>query len=97
MVSAQVFGINPKTNKPTDAAGSSLSVEPARPTDLSQRINAVLHSLRSGRANYQKCFSVRQGSAQEHHVLPYFVEDRSAGQFSYMDFITTVHKQVLSK
>lgn len=57
----QVFGINPKTNKPTDAAGSSLSVEPARASPLSQRINAVLGSLRSGRSNYQKCFSVRQG------------------------------------
>lgn len=37
------------------------------------------------------------GTAMEHHVLPYFVEDRSAGQFSYMDFVSTVHKQVLSK
>ena len=57
----QVFGIDPKTGKPTDAAGSSLSVEPARQSSLSQRINAVLASLRKGRANYQKCFSVRQG------------------------------------
>lgn len=39
----------------------------------------------------------RTGSPQEHHVLPYFVEDRSAGQYSYMDFVSFVHKQVLSK
>lgn len=37
------------------------------------------------------------GSPQEHHVLPYFVEDRSAGQYSYTDFVSHVHKQVLSK
>lgn len=61
----QVFGIDPKTNRPTDAEGSALSVEPARPGSLSQRINSVLRSLRTGRPNYQKCFAVRQGEA--HH------------------------------
>lgn len=58
----QVFGIDPKTNRPTDAAGGGMSVEPARQTALSQRINAVLKQLRASRPNYQKCFAVRQGA-----------------------------------
>ena len=77
----QVFGIDPKTGKPTDAAGSSLSVEPARQSLLSQRINAVLASLRKGRANYQKCFSVRQGEALPLSLTSKITERKKADRY----------------
>lgn len=38
-----------------------------------------------------------QGSSMEAHVIPYFVEDRGHGTQSYMDFLCTIHKGVISK
>jgi len=40
---------------------------------------------------------VRQGTPAEAVAVPLLVEDRSAGQMSYTDFLMAVHKQVLSK
>lgn len=57
---AQVFGEHAASG-PVNTA--HLSVEPAQPgSQLSERINAVLRQLRSGRANYPSCFVVMQGA-----------------------------------
>ena len=51
----------------------SLAIEPARPKlPLSQRINAMLTALRTGRPNYPACFVVQQGahSVAQHYLLP---------------------------
>ncbi|KAK9811733.1 hypothetical protein WJX72_009241 [[Myrmecia] bisecta] len=90
---AQVFGVDP-AHPPQDSLG--LAVEPARNNELSQRINALLRALRAGRANYQNCFVVRQGSPTEVHVLAYFLEDRGPGPYSYVELMAAIHKQVLS-
>ena len=54
----QVFEAGP--GQSTDAV--ALSVEPPRASELSQRINALLSSLRSARSTYASCFVVRQGA-----------------------------------
>jgi len=54
---AQVFEAGP--NQSPDGAG--LSVEPARSSELSKRINALLSSLRSTRSTYASCYVVKQG------------------------------------
>lgn len=86
----QVFGVDAGQQEP-----SVLAVEPARAgSELSARINRVIGALRAGRATHQQVFVVRQGSHMEAHVLPYFVEDRSVGTVSYLDFLQTLHKAV---
>ncbi len=45
---------------------------------------------------YPQSFVVRQGSQQEIHVLPYFVEDRTPQADSYVDYLLRVHKAVLT-
>ena len=52
--------------------------------------------LREGRPVYPQSFVVRQGSQQEVHVLPYFVEDRTPQADSYADYLLRVHKAVLT-
>ena len=52
--------------------------------------------LREGRPVYQQSFVVRQGSQQEMHMLPYFVEDRTPQADSYVDYLLRVHKAVLT-
>lgn len=55
----QVFEVDTSRGQPE---GYSLAVEPARRSELSQRINALLADLRSGRSHYAGCFVVRQGA-----------------------------------
>ncbi|KAK9794070.1 hypothetical protein WJX73_006515 [Symbiochloris irregularis] len=93
---SQVFG-------PEAAAGgavnaSHLAVEPPRQgSPLSERICALLHHLRSQRSTYPACFVVMQGTQPEQHVLPYFVEERAPQLPGYGDFLSQLHKAVLSK
>ena len=37
------------------------------------------------------------GTQPEQHVLPYFVEERAPGLPGYADWLSQLHKQVLSK
>jgi len=88
----ELFATDPST-LPPDLTG--LAVEPERPTTVSKRVCAMLAALREGnQGGYQQCFIVRQGSAMEAHVIPYFVEDRGQGTQSYTDFLCNIHKGV---
>ncbi|KAL0025356.1 hypothetical protein WJX79_010862 [Trebouxia sp. C0005] len=80
---------------PQDAV---LSIEPVRKgRELSERINALVSDLRKGRPVYPQCFVVRQGSAPEQHIHTLLVEDKLAQTQSYVDWMTQLHKTVLSK
>lgn len=58
LLCGQVFDLDISKGNP-DAY--TLLVEPARASDLSKRINALLFELRRTRSNYAACFVVRQG------------------------------------
>jgi len=73
---------------------SGVTIEPEKQTEVSKRICKLLHKLRSDNCVHQQCFVVRQGSAMEAHVIPYFVEDRGQAMQSYMDFLCSVHKGI---
>lgn len=70
------------------------TVEPEKPTEVSRRICCLLAYLRKDNWIFQQCFVVRQGSAMEAHVLPYFIEDRGQGTASYSDFLCSLHKSI---
>lgn len=89
---AALFGLQQGQPEP-----QALSAEPAVPgSELSERLNAVLASLRQGRPTHQQCFVVRQGSHLEAHVQPYLVEDRSVGTQGYGDWLQSLHKAVMA-
>lgn len=78
-----------------------LKVEPPRQgSELSTRICAVIAALRKHRELYQEVYVVRQGTPMEAHVMPYFVEDRSAssgGLPGYLEWMMSVQKAVMAK
>jgi hypothetical protein len=77
---------------------SSLPLEPPREgAPLSRRLCALLAALRAGHAAAQPAFAVRQGMPAEAVAMPLLVEDRSAGQMGYADFLLALHKAVMSK
>lgn len=77
---------------------SSIPLEPARPTPLSQRLCRLLAHLRSSHAGgFALAYAVKQGTPLEAHVLPLFVEDRAAGQLGYGDLLHQLHRGVMSK
>ncbi|MEW5302407.1 MAG: hypothetical protein WDW36_005198 [Sanguina aurantia] len=90
---AEVFGLDSGAGPDS----KPLSVEPVKDTPMSRRVCQVISTLREHRPVYQQCFVVRQGSPQEVHALPYFVEDRSQASPSYSDYMVTLHKAILSK
>lgn len=73
----------------------AISPEPARPNPLSQRINAVLQALRANSNIYAQCFVFKQGSPLEVHMIPNFIEDRTPGSPSYLDFMQALHTSVM--
>lgn len=92
---AQVLG--PEANSP-NCDVSALPLEPPRQgSNLSSRLCALLRALRAGRPASQPAFAVRQGTPAEAVAMPLLVEDRSAGQMAYSDFLVAVLKQVMSK
>jgi hypothetical protein len=77
---------------------STLPLEPARDSRLSQRLCSVLSFLRNRHAGgYAPAFAVRQGTPLEAHVVPLFVEDRGQGQQAYADFLQQLHRAVMNK
>jgi hypothetical protein len=88
----QVFGGDINSVDP-----NTLSVEPSRGSPLSKRLNAVIGRLRSGRAIFQQCYVIRQGSPAEMHVQPFLAEDRTAISSSYADFMTHLFSATMQK
>eukprot|EP01025_Chloroclados_australasicus_P004026 TRINITY_DN1096_c0_g1_i2.p1 TRINITY_DN1096_c0_g1~~TRINITY_DN1096_c0_g1_i2.p1 ORF type:complete len:1056 (+),score=152.01 TRINITY_DN1096_c0_g1_i2:251-3418(+) len=85
----QLFNVS----APSDAG--QLNVEPARSSELSQRLNNVLNSLRDQRSGQQQCFVVIQGSPVEAHILPLFIEDRGVGSESLLDYLQNVQRSAM--
>jgi hypothetical protein len=89
--------LGPEAASP-NADVSALPLEPPRQgSPLSQRLCALLRELRRGRPQEQPAFAVRQGTPAEAVAMPLLVEDRTAGQPSYADFLVALLKQVLAK
>lgn len=63
-----MFGPDASTAQRPDQL-ASLSVEPVRPNQLSQRINNVVAQLRKDRANRPALFIIRQGDPHPHTVM----------------------------
>lgn len=77
---------------------STIPLEPARQSPLSQRLCRLLAHLRSSHScGFALAYAVRQGTPVEAHVLPMFVEDRAQGQFGYGDFLLQLHRGVMNK
>ncbi|EFN54134.1 hypothetical protein CHLNCDRAFT_135519 [Chlorella variabilis] len=92
---AQVFGVQ---GPPQDTAG--LNPEPVRQgSELSARINAVMRQLRDRRELWQECWTIRQGTPMEAHLMPFLVEDRQAttGSMAYLDFMLQLQKLLMAK
>jgi len=89
----EVFGLG---DDPTPQELQALTLEPARDTDLSKRMCAIVASQRGSRGMHQQCFVVRQGDPMEAHVSPYFVEDKHHASPSYLEFLGHLHKAVMS-
>ena len=47
----------------------------------------------------QECWTIRQGTPLEAHLMPYLVEDRqtAAGSLGYLDFMLQLQKQLMAK
>lgn len=77
---------------------STLPLEPARDNALSLRVCSVIMALRGQHVScFAPAFAVRQGTPLEAHVVPLFVEDRSAGQLGFSDFLQQLHRGVMNK
>lgn len=91
----QAFGLQ---GPPQDTSG--LNPEPVRQgSELSARINAVLRQLRGSKELWQECWTIRQGTPMEAHVMPFLVEDRQAasGAMGYLDYMQQIQKMLMSK
>lgn len=77
---------------------STVPLEPARQSPLSQRLCRLLAHLRQSHSGgFALAYAVRQGTPLEAHVLPMLVEDRSQAQFGYGDFLHQLHRGVMNK
>lgn len=94
-VGCQVLG--PEAANPS-VDPSTIPLEPARQSPLSQRLCQLLAHLRGAHASgFAPAYAMRQGTPLEAHVVPLFVEDRAQGQFGYGDFLHQLHRGVVNK
>lgn len=65
--------------------------------EMSQQLFALIAHQRQGNGVYQPLLLVRQGEPRESLFYQGFVEDRGPGGVSYVDWLSTLHRQVQQK
>jgi hypothetical protein len=68
-----------------------------RENEVSQQLFALIAHQRQGNGVYQPLLLVRQGEPREALFYQGFVEDRGPGGVSYVDWLSTLHRQVQQK
>ena len=66
-------------------------------TPMSRRVNEILETIRSQRSRYMRFVIVRQREKLDVLFRHYLCEDKSgndAGNFSYVDFLCHMHKEI---
>ncbi|KAK9861048.1 hypothetical protein WJX84_009471 [Apatococcus fuscideae] len=92
----QVFGADASTAQRPDQV-ASLSLEPVRPNQLSQRINNVVAQLRKDRPTRPALFVIRQGTPMEAPFTGYLVEDKGPGVLAYVEYLQLLQRGTMAK
>ncbi|KAL1295793.1 hypothetical protein HN51_056629 [Arachis hypogaea] len=64
---------------------------------LSKRLNEVVNEIRRQRCSYLRLKLCRKGDQSGMLFYSYMVEDKSAGGYSYVEFLIHVHRQIQNK
>ncbi|XP_014513552.1 protein transport protein Sec24-like At4g32640 [Vigna radiata var. radiata] len=64
---------------------------------LSKRLNEVINEIRRQRCSYLRLKLCRKGDPSGMLFFSYMIEDKSAGGFSYVEFLIHVHRQIQNK
>ncbi|XP_027934886.1 protein transport protein Sec24-like At4g32640 isoform X2 [Vigna unguiculata] len=64
---------------------------------LSKRLNEVVNEIRRQRCSYLRLKLCRKGDPSGMLFFSYMIEDKSAGGFSYVEFLIHVHRQIQNK
>ncbi|XP_057422859.1 protein transport protein SEC24 C-like isoform X2 [Lotus japonicus] len=64
---------------------------------LSKKLNEVINEIRRQRCSYLRLKLCRKGDPSGMLFFSYIVEDKSAGGFSYVEFLIHVHRQIQNK
>ncbi|KAL9317068.1 hypothetical protein ACSQ67_013585 [Phaseolus vulgaris] len=64
---------------------------------LSKKLNEVVNEIRRQRCSYLRLKLCRKGDPSGMLFFSYMIEDKSAGGFSYVEFLIHVHRQIQNK
>ncbi|KAL5194661.1 Protein transport protein Sec24-like [Glycine soja] len=64
---------------------------------LSKKLNEVVNEIRRQRCSYFRFKLCRKGDPSGMLFFSYMIEDKSAGGFSYVEFLIHVHRQIQNK